>query len=259
VERVYFFICRVVGWLLRSARYSSAQVISRNGTRQVRKRRAPYAPLLIWIASPLVRVLDTGVRVLHQREWESRERLLYDRLYEASVEVEPDGTLVLPFLAAATLASVLENAALDDSMRADAVSWAVTALASFHRLGFSHGDAMAENVLIDLESGTARLFDFETVHDPDRPLIWRRADDLRALLFTCVIRTAPEKRAAMIQRIVSVYGDDEVVRVLTTNFTAVFRRALAFHLAQAGLSFDSYREIARLLRVLADETTPRSV
>ena len=44
------------------------------------------------------------------------------------------------------------------------------------------------------------------------------------------------------------YADDEVTRLLATSFTTPGRRALTFHLAQAGLSFQCFREIARLLR-----------
>ena len=55
----------------------------------------------------------------------------------------------------------------------------------------THADAMAENVLIDLEGGVAHWFDFETVHDTGRPLVWRRADDVRA-------RGARHRRAASV-------------------------------------------------------------
>ena len=57
--------------------------------------------------------------------------------------------------------------------------------------GFTHGDAMAENVMVDLEAGVAHWFDFETIHDSRRPMAWRRADDVRALLVTCLVRTVP--------------------------------------------------------------------
>ena len=107
---------------------------------------------------------------------------------------------------------------------------------------------MAENVLVDLEAGIARWFDFETVHGSSRPLAWRRADDVRALLVTCVIRTAPEKLASTLQLVLDVYADEEVTRILATSFESVWRRPLIFHLAQAGLSFDCFREVARVLR-----------
>ena len=130
----------------------------------------------------------------------------------------------------------------------EAIERAVVALAEFHRLGFTHGDAMAENVLVDLEAGVAHWFDFETIHDSSRPMAWRRADDVRALLVTCLVRTVPEKRAGTLQLILDVYADEGVTRLLATSFTSVLRRPLTFHLAQAGLSFQCFREIARLLR-----------
>lgn len=218
-----------------------------NGDLQVRKSRAVYAPMLVWLGGAIVRILDTGMRVLPQREWEERERDIYRSLTGSSIRVDADGTLVLPHLFGKTLAQLLEDPNLEESLREKAIELAVVALADFHAKGFTHGDAMAENVLVDLEAGVANWFDFETVHDSNRTLVWRRADDLRALLATCLLRTVVERRPRTLQLILDSYGNEEVTRVLATNFTSVFRRSLAFHLAQAGLSLDGYREIARLL------------
>jgi hypothetical protein len=112
---------------------------------------------------------------------------------------------------------------------------------------------MAENVLVDLESGVARWFDFETIHDSRRPIAWRRADDVRALLVTCLIRTVPEKRAGTLEFVLDVYADEDVTRVLAESFTGVWRRSLAFHLLHAGLSYSCFREIGRLLRERSPE------
>jgi hypothetical protein len=246
--RAYFFLCLALATLLRSARYSQAQIVYQDDQRQVRKHRLFYAPLLIWMSGPFVRLLDTGVRVLPQRDWEERERTIWQRLRGTSVRIGSDGRLVLPYLTGHTLASLLEDSQLDERLRKIAIERAVIALAEFHRLGFTHGDAMAENVMIDLDAGVAHWFDFETIHDPSRAMAWRRADDVRALLVTCVVRTIPEKRAETLRLIVDVYGDVDVAR-LAASFTSVWRRSLTFHLAQAGLSFRSFREIGALLRV----------
>ena len=112
---------------------------------------------------------------------------------------------------------------------------------------------MAENVLVDLEAQVAHWFDFETIHDLRRPMAWRRADDVRALLVTCLVRTGPEKLAGTLQLILDVYPDEGVTRLLATSFTSVLRRPLSFHLAQAGLSFQCFREIARFLRARLGE------
>ena len=86
--RAYFVLCLALGRMLRSARYSTVRIVHRDGQRLVRKHRRFYAPFLIWMSGLLVRVLDTGVRVLPQREWEQRERRIYRSLYDTSIGVE---------------------------------------------------------------------------------------------------------------------------------------------------------------------------
>ena len=247
-ERAYFLLSRTLGRLLRAGRYSTVRIVRQDGELQVRKRRSFYAPLLVWLGGPLVRILDTGVRVLPQREWEERERQLYASLTGASIRIESDGTLVLPRLVGETLATLLEDPARDESARTRAIELAVVALADFHARGFTHGDAMAENVMVDLEASIAHWFDFETVHDPSRLTLWRRADDVRALLATTLVRTAPGKLAERIELILEIYADEAVADVVTTSFTSVMQRPLTFHLGQAGLSYDGFRKIAHLLK-----------
>lgn len=151
------------------------------------------------------------------------------------------------------MALLLEYPHLEAVVRKRAIKWAVAALFDFHRLGFTHGDAMAENVLVDLKTEVVHWFDFETLHDSSRPIAWRRADDLRALLVTCLIRTVPGKWAETLHLILNTYADESVTRLLRTSFTSVWQRPLPFHLAQARLSLYRFQEIARLLRARFDE------
>jgi hypothetical protein len=202
----------------------------------------------------LVRLLDTGVRVLPQRDWGERERQIYRSVYGTAIRLDADGTLVLPCLAGETLATLLEDPELEEFVRRRVIETAVVALAKFHRLGFTHGDAMAENVMVDVDAGVAHWVDFETAHESTRQMVWRRADDVRALLVTCVLRSVPEKLAETFETVMDAYADPDVTRVLATTFTSVWRRALTFHLAQAGLSFQSFQEIGRLLRERSPES-----
>lgn len=256
VERACYRLSLSLGKLLRTARYSRVRIVRGEGELQVQKRRLFYAPLLIWMGGPLVRILDTGVRVLAQRDWEEREHELYRSLRRSSIRVDND-VLVLPCLPGVTLAAVLEDPALEASVRTSAIELAVIGLADLHRLGFTHGDAMAENVLVDLRAGAAHWFDFETVHDSTRAMAWRRADDVRALLATCLVRTAPEMRAGILKLILDVYADEEAARLVAASFTSVLRRPLAFHLGQAPLSFATFQEIGRLLK-RRSSSRPRS-
>ena len=202
----------------------------------------------MWLGDPLVRILDTGVRVLPQADWVAREARIHNLLRGTSIGIDADGTLVLPYLAGKTLATLLDDPALEESVRRKAIEMAVHALVELHRLGLTHGDAMAENVMVDLVVGAAHWFDFETVHESSRPVVWRRADDVRALLSTCLVRTVPGKRRETVQLILDVYADEKVASLLAANFASVLQRPLMFHLAQAGLSFQCFQEIGRLLR-----------
>ncbi len=246
--RAYFGLCLASGRIVRSATYSTVSVVHEGGERVVRKHRRFYAPLLIWMSRLLVSILDGGVRVLHQRDWEARERQMHASLRGSSIAVHAGKVLVLPFVAGHTLATLLQDPGLEESSRKRAIAYATAALAEFHRLGFTHADAMAENVLVDLEADAASWFDFETIHDAGRPLAWRRADDVRALLATCLIRTVPEKRAETLACILRAYADPEVIRLLSASFTSVWRRSLTLHLLQARLSFQCFCEIRRFLR-----------
>src|SRR5688500_3054802 len=111
VERVYYHLCLRLGKLLRAGRYSTVRVVDQGGELEARKRRSFYAPLLVALGTPVVTILDTGMQVLPQREWEERERLIYERLYGTSIRIDADGTLVLPHLTGRTLAAVLEDPA----------------------------------------------------------------------------------------------------------------------------------------------------
>jgi hypothetical protein len=252
-QRAWFVSAGVMGRLLRAGRYSNTRIVCDDGGRHVRKHRRCYAPLLVWLGGGLVRILDAGVRVLPQHEWEDRERLIYRTLYGTSIRIAGDGVLLLPCLPGRTLATLLEDAQLYESDPSNAIRLAVVALAAFHRAGFTHGDAMAENVLVDLAAGVAHWFDFETVHDSARSMAWRRADDVRALLATCLLRTAPGKLAGTLHAILDVYADEDITRLVAASFTSGFQRPLIFHLGQGPLSYRCYREIDRLLRERLDE------
>jgi hypothetical protein len=222
-------------------------VVDDNGTLEVYKQRLPYAPILVALGDPLVWLLEAGMVVLSQSGWETRERLLYERLYGKLVRVERDATLVLPHLPGRTLAALLDDAALGRADRMEAIRLAVTSLAQFHALGYTHADAMAENVMVDLETGGARWFDFETVHDATRDTAWCRADDVRALMATCLLRTPRVAFAEVVDRILDDYGDKAVIPHVAASFASTTQRPLAFHLGQAPLSFESFQEIGRML------------
>src|SRR5688500_9891991 len=143
-EGAYYRLCLALGRLLRSGRYSKTRIVDQDGELQVRKHRLFYAPLLVGMGDPLTRILDTGVRVLPQRDWEELERSVYQGLRGTSIRIGADGTLVLPGRAGETLATLLDDPEMEESLRKRAIELSGGARAEFHHLGFTHGDAMAE-------------------------------------------------------------------------------------------------------------------
>jgi serine/threonine protein kinase len=247
MTHAYYESYLLLGKLLRGARYSTTHIVDNNRTLEVHKRRAAYAPLLVALGDPVAELLNAGIVVLSQAEWERRERLLYERLYGMTTRVERDGTLVLPYLPGKTLATLLADSSLGTEARAKAIALSARALADLHAKGFTHADAMAENVMIDLEAGVARWFDFETVHDAGRDETWRRADDVRALIATCLLRTPSADYGVTLDHILDSYRDKTVLPVIAASFSSTTHRVLVFHLGQAPLSYDSFQEIGRLL------------
>ena len=217
-----------------------------NDVPRVWKRRRFYAPLLVWASGPAFFLLGTGIRVLPQREWEDRERRMYEAFGRGAVRRER-GALVMPALPGVTLARLLADPAVSAADRRTAIELSVRALADLHGAGFTHGDAMAENVLVDLGGGTAHWIDFETRHVSSRRPARSQADDLRALLATALVPVGNDAVGPTLSLIVDAYPADEVRRLLAQHFARILHRPLAFHLGQAPLPLARYRAIARLL------------
>jgi tRNA A-37 threonylcarbamoyl transferase component Bud32 len=247
-ERAWYYCSRAIGQMLRAGRYANVRIVREAGQSLVLKRRSFHAPVFVWMGGPLMKALGTGVRVLPQRAWEKRERAMYQRLYDLPVRSDDAGTLVLPCLPGETLAALLENPTIDSTTRMQAVALAARALRELHAHELTHGDAMAENVLVDLAAGVARWFDFETLHESGRSAEWCRADDLRALIASCLLRTSTEERAATLHHMLDAYSDETITREVLSSFASVFRLSRIFHLGQAPLPLESFRGIHTLLR-----------
>jgi hypothetical protein len=118
----------------------------------------------VWLGGALSAILTTGMRVLSLREWEARERRIYGDLRYLSLPVTGNGCSSFHCsLGRRSRRGWRPRAQQTDGIRA--IELAVVGLAGLHRFGYTHGDAMAENVMIDLPAGVAHWFDFETVQD----------------------------------------------------------------------------------------------
>lgn len=233
-----FALARPLARLIAGASLCAVERVGGPAGAVFRKRRRAHAGPLGLAA----RLAGARFVQLPTAEWRAWEAAVYRQVYGLDVTREPDGALRLPLLPGEPLAAFLSDTQRDWEARRAALAAAAAALAELHQLSitlpggarpFSHGDATARNVLYDPGDGRARWFDFETGHPRGRPHAWRRADDLRALLFSAAGRVGAE-RAGDIAAIACGYPDLAARAELRAMAQRLSAWPDSFHLAQAG-------------------------
>lgn len=207
----------------------------------VSKRQHRWTPLLVAVTEALFRV---RFRTLTGPAWFAREGQSYARLYGLSVRAV-GSTLRLPRLPGRVAHAVLQDpTALDAHL--DVVRACVHGLYRAHHAGdgdFSHGDATVRNFLYEPATHIARLFDFETEHDHRRPVVWRRADDLRALSGSAAACLGPDRYPDLMRVVALTYPDVAVRAECLALWQHLLTRPDPFHLAQTRLDAPGHRAL----------------
>jgi hypothetical protein len=194
----------------------------------VSKRRVWYANLLRIPGNLILSFRRAPVKVLTTKRWFEREQLLSD----ATVS---QNELTLKKLDGIPLCRYLADEESVERKLA-AISAATRSLFEFHlQNNQSHGDASAANVMIHEQPGgflSATWFDFDVAHNDSVSDIVRRADDLRALLFTSKKWLTTEEFSQLFAGSESPYADEEVWKELTHTMSNPFQHCDIFHLAQ---------------------------
>lgn len=235
------------------------------GARPVyRKHRRWYAPYLIGGA----RLGGGRFITLSGTAWHTWERAVYRQVYGETVALDRDGALLIPARPGVPLARLL-GATPDGPVAAEACAAALEALAALHQRvialpdgtmrAFSHGDATVANVTYDPVSGQAWWFDFETAAPARYPHHWRRADDLRAMLYSAAAYIGPARASALARLVAARYAGSPVLDALREMVAHVRRAPDILHLAQARLTYDDAQMLsAALLEIFAPGAYPLS-
>lgn len=228
--------------------------VDRAGRVFYRKRRRWYAPGVIAAG----RLAGARFVVLSGAAWHQWESAVYRQVYGEAVAVGVGGALEVPARPGAPLAQLLAAAPGAPGALA-ACEAALDALADLHRrtvllpggeaVRLTHGDARVANVTYDAASCTAYWFDFETVA-PHRPLAWRQADDLRALIYSAAAIIGPARGACLARRAAAHYAGSPVPAQLRGIIAELRRRPDPLHLAQTRIG---PAQADRLARALLDE------
>ena len=223
----------------------------------IAKRRRWFSPLLIGPGNLYLRLLKSGVRVLHGAEWQARERALYRALHGIELETGPRGWLILPRWPGVVLADHARSRLDPAPARLRGLGAASRALRDLHRVELpradggcerlSHGDATLRNVLFDPGTGEARWFDFDTAHDPGLAPAWRHGDDLRALVYSAVESFADVPVALLLRTVRDAYADPGPWEQLRDRLARGALHRSPLHFAQACPPHGRRRELESLL------------
>lgn len=245
-------IVSLLGRLAAGTRYNELETIERDGAWYYRKRRRRFTGPLIVAGNRWLTWQSAGVQILSIPQWAQREEKLFAAVYGLRALIERDA-IWLPVLPGEQLHQWLAAPERASSEKLQAVRSAITALAELHQTAIvgpavrsdfaSHGDATVANVLFDPKTGRSFWCDFEMQHDDDRPVDWRRADDLRAMLCSAAVVSGDAGLPALVEGVIASYPHADVIHNLQIALNHEVSRPCSYHMAQANL------EVGRLVRL----------
>ena len=225
-----FLTTALLGPCLLLSRLASGSFINRTtvGDNTVVKQRKWFANFLRIPGNVILRFRRAPVRVLSRKRWHQRESEFNGATFSGN-------GLSLERLGGEPLSEYLANTDSGEDRMA-AITTAMRALFDFHlQHDQSHGDASASNVMIrELPDATllATWFDFDVAHFDSTPMLIRRADDLRALLFTSQQWLTKVQFASLFQGWDIFYPDENVWAEFQSTMSNPLCHCDVFHLAQ---------------------------
>ncbi|MBS0204608.1 MAG: hypothetical protein JSS49_17020 [Planctomycetes bacterium] len=220
------------------------------------KRRTRWSAILIPLGNAWLRLQGTLSTALPLPEWLLWETAV-GRALGRTVGIEGDQRGIQVADHPGICLAVLLQSNIDLPMKLAAIQAAATALRRLHQAcidgcglinwPLSHGDATSRNVIIDPATGTATWIDFDMRHLPTLATTTRRADDLRALLWSSLADLAESAFADGIAAGFDGYADAAIeseVRDLTLATVC----PTTFELAQAPFSANAFVVLQALLR-----------
>lgn len=258
---------RVLGMLLSLIRLHRVQFTSRGGVEFVHKRRTLSAQLIIPLGNLFLKITGSPIVVLPLDRWLEWERAVETatRRNLVSMDLVAKGTgLLCRRIPGTSLTRVLADGDRSLEQKVDAISWSLASLRMLHtnvadwghgiHQSISHGDATANNVIVDINTRTACWIDFDTRHQPNVPELDRRTDDLRCLIYSAAVHLPSASFPGLADILIAAQFDEAIVRYFRQRLANKWIHLTAAQLAQAPLRWSAAMALrAALLKSLAEE------
>ena len=264
-RRALFQITALYGRGLYALKLGRVRRVERQGQLFYIKTRRGYSAALVGVGNAILKLCRSELLGLGERDWlaweQAMARLAWPDEVAKCVRVR-GRSLECPALPGEPLSEILRSNR-SPKARMNAVRLTVHELLQLQRLEvrfpdgglrlWSHGDAHAKNVIVDLKRQGASWFDFETIHEAWCSPEWRQADDLRALAYSCAACCSPCEHAELARAVVAAIPCPRLRAELGRQSRRLGRRARAFHLAQAPLGWDAHQSFGRALQAALAE------
>jgi serine/threonine protein kinase len=239
--------CRIIATAFSLIRLHHIDFLSIGETPVVRKRRRWYAKWMILCGNRFLKETHDGVVVLPTTDWIQWERTVDHAMRRGLILPESSNFCCLVFrqIPGNSLRQVLCNKRISPEQQFRAIRWSLVALRALHQTALcpgrncfqsiSHGDATANNVIVDCKNSSATWIDFDMRHQPTMPDLDRQTDDLRAFVFS-VAAFLPAASYAQLTQLIHLHVNDfAVIAHFQQRLKNEWADMSIFQLAQAPL------------------------
>jgi hypothetical protein len=258
---------RLLGLMLSMVRLHRVEFVSVDGDEVVRKRRKRFAHLIIPPGNLFLKITGSPVIVLPLTPWLEWEHAVETSTRRSLLSMDPfeSGTaLCFRPVPGTSLRQVLAAGDFSTKQKSDAIRWSLASLRMLHesvadwgngvRQSISHGDATANNVIVDFNKKTACWVDFDTRHQPHISEADRRTDDLRALIYSSAVYLPASSFPDLADILIAAQLNAAIVRHFRQRLTNEWIDLTAAQLAQAPLRWYAATALrSALLQSLAVE------
>jgi hypothetical protein len=253
--------------MLSMIRLHRVEFVSIDDVELVRKRRRCFTYLIIPPGNLFLKIARSPTVVLPSARWLEWERAIETSTQRNLVATDPiaKGTcLWCRRVPGISLRQLLADRDYSPEEKSDAIRWSLAALRLLHqsvvdwghgvRQSISHGDATANNVIVDVDNRAACWIDFDMRHQPNVSEADCRTDDLRSLIYSSAVRLPASYFPALADILVAANFDDAIIQRFRLRLTDEWSHLTAAQLAQAPLQWSAATALrAALLEALAVE------
>jgi hypothetical protein len=261
---------RFLGVLLSRIRLHRLEFVTIDGVAAIRKQRKWFASLIITVGNVFLKRTGSSMLVLPRNRWLEWERVIdasthRNLILGESADPTPKGRDLLCRCASGiSLRRILDDRDLSLEQKFDAIRWSLTALRLMHQnvadwghgiyQSISHGDATTNNVIVDLNNGSACWIDFDTRHQPNVSEPDRRSDDLRCLIYSAAASLPASSFPQIAEVLITAQFDDELLQHFRMRLTNEWNHLTTAQLAQSPLRWSVATALrTALVRELAVE------